>query len=237
MATKRKKEKVKELNQLFQSSQVLIFTDYRGLKVADITSLRRQLRDKGVEFHVTKNTLAELSANRTGLEEMIPMLDGPTAIAFLGEDIAGASKVLTDFARTSKILQIRGGLMGSKTISADQVGDLTKILSKEQYISQLLGAMKAPMQNFVNVLNAPLQGFVNVLNAQLNKLKEAGPEASTAEAVAEPTTGEATTEPKMEAATEAASEVQAEATAEAPVETPAETEAETETGTEAETEA
>src|SRR6185437_173843 len=120
----------------------------------------------------------ELSANRVGLEDMIPMLDGPTAIAFLGEDIAGASKVLTDYARTSKILQIRGGLMGSKTITADQVSDLTKILSKEQYIAQLMGAMRAPIQNFVNVLNAPLQGFVNVLNAQLNKLKDAGPTAN-----------------------------------------------------------
>ncbi|HST04834.1 MAG TPA: 50S ribosomal protein L10 [Chloroflexia bacterium] len=205
MATKRKKDKVKELNQLFADSQVLIFTDYRGLKVSDITSLRRQLRDKGVEFHVTKNTLAELAANRSGMEDMIPMLDGPTAIAFVGDDIAGASKVLTDYVRTSKILQIRGGLMGNKTITADQVGDLTKILSKEQYIAQLMGAMRGPIQSFVNVLNAPLQGFVNVLNAHLDKVKAGGPvEAEASEATseaAEPTAAEATeaAEPAAEA--------------------------------------
>lgn len=183
MATKKKKETVKELNHLFQNSQVLIFTDYRGLKVSDITTLRRQLRDKGVEYHVTKNTLGELAATRAGMEAMAPMLDGPTAIAFVGDDIPGAAKVLTDFVRTSKILQIRGGIMGKSIITADQVSDLTKILTREQYLSQLLGAMKGPIQNFANVLNAPIQGFVNVLNARLDKLKEeAAPASAPAEA-------------------------------------------------------
>jgi len=175
MATKKKKDTVKELNHLFQNSEVLIFTDYRGLTVSDITNLRRQLRDKGVEYHVTKNTLTELAASRSGLESMTPMLDGPTAIAFVGNDIPGAAKVLTDFVRNSKILQIRGGLMGKSVISADQVNDLTKILTREQYLSQLLGAMKGPIQNFTNVLNAPIQGFVNVLNARLDQLKAESP--------------------------------------------------------------
>ena len=182
MATKKKKETVKELSHLFENSQVLIFTDYRGLSVSDITNLRRQLRDKGVEYHVTKNTLTELAANRSGLDGMTPMLDGPTAIAFVNDDIPGAAKVLTDFVRSSRILQIRGGIMGTSVISADQVNDLTKILSREQYISQMLGAMKAPIQNFTNVLNAPLQGFVNVLNARLDQLKK---EDSAAPAAAE----------------------------------------------------
>jgi len=175
MATKKKKETVKELNHLFQNSEVLIFTDYRGLTVSDITNLRRKLRDKGVEYHVTKNTLTELAATRSGLEAMNPMLDGPTAIAFVGNDIPGAAKVLTDFVRNSKILQIRGGLMGKSVISADQVNDLTKILTREQYLSQLLGAMKGPIQSFTNVLNAPIQGFVNVLNARLDQLKAESP--------------------------------------------------------------
>ena len=108
MPTARKKETVKELQDLFEKSEVLIFTDYRGLRVADITSLRRQLRDKGVEYHVSKNTLTTLAARNAGLEELEAMLDGPTAIAFLGDDISGAAKVLADFARTSRILQIRG---------------------------------------------------------------------------------------------------------------------------------
>ena len=209
MATKKKKATVKELGHLFANSSVLIFTDYRGLKVSDLTNLRRVLRDKGVEYHITKNTLAELAAHRTSMDGMLPMLDGPTAIAFVGEDIPGAAKVLTEFVRTSKILQIRGGLMGNKAISADEIGDLTKILTKEQYLSQLMGAMRAPIQNFVNVLNAPIQSFVNVLNARLDQMNEGG--ASVPEVVSEA----AASEPVSEVASEVASEPVAEVTTEA----------------------
>lgn len=231
MATKKKKETVKELNQLFTNSQVLIFTDYRGLKVSDITNLRRTLREKGVEFHVAKNTLAELAATRTGMEGMVPMLDGPTAIAFVGDDIPGAAKALTDFVRTSKILQIRGGLMGNKTISADEVNDLTKILTKEQYISQLLGSMKAPIQSFANVLNAPIQNFVNVLNATLDKMKEGGLGAGATAAAEAPAEAGATQEAATETSenTEAAEPVAAEAPAETAETTDAPDAGETET--------
>ena len=111
MPTARKRQMVKEMQELFSGSQVLIFTDYRGLSVSDITNLRRQLREKGVEYHVTKNTLTTLAAGRAGMGELQDLLDGPTAIAFVHEDIQGAAKVLTDFARTSRILRIRGGLM------------------------------------------------------------------------------------------------------------------------------
>ena len=185
MATKKKKQTVKELNQLFTDSQVLIFTDYRGLRVADINLLRRQLRDKGVEYHVAKNSLATLAASRAGMDQMTNMLDGPTAIAFVSDDIPGAAKVLSDFVRSSKILKIRGGLMGSSVLNEYEVGELTKIKSREEYLAQLFGSMRAPIQNFVNVLNAPLQNFVNVLNARLDQLKEGGATAEPAPAGAE----------------------------------------------------
>src|SRR5690242_16477103 len=96
MPTARKRTAVRELQDLFSGSEVLIFTDYRGLSVAEITNLRRQLREKGVEYHVTKNTLTTLAADKAGLTEMNTLLDGPTAIAFVGDDIPGAAKVLTD---------------------------------------------------------------------------------------------------------------------------------------------
>jgi large subunit ribosomal protein L10 len=187
MATKKKKETVKELGQLFNDSQVLIFTDYRGLRVADINNLRRQLREKGVEYHVAKNSLATLAASRTGMEQMTAMLDGPTAIAFVSDDIPGAAKVLSDFVRTSRILKIRGGIMGSSVLNEYEVGELTKIKSREEYLAQLLGSMRAPIQNFVNVLNAPLQNFVNVLNARLDQMKEGGATMEAAEAAPEGT--------------------------------------------------
>src|SRR5947209_8249294 len=152
MPTAKKKETVKELQQLFQNSQVLIFTDYRGLTVADITNLRRLLREKGVEYHVTKNTLTTLASQHVGFGDLSTLLDGPTAIAFVGDDIPGAAKVLSDFVRTSRILQIRGGLVGRSVISADQVGDLTRILPREQYLAKLMSSMQAPIDGMMGVL-------------------------------------------------------------------------------------
>lgn len=175
MPTAKKREKVKELQSLLSQSQVLVFTDYRGMSVAEITNLRRQLREKGVEYHVTKNTLTELAANRANLGSVPSLLDGPTAIAFIGDDIPGGTKALTDYIRTSRtVMSIRGGIMGNQVLNPDQVGDLTKMLTREQYIAQVLGTMKAPMNNLVNVLSGTIRGVMNVLNAHIEKLKEAG---------------------------------------------------------------
>lgn len=185
MPTARKKETVKELNQLFNKSEVLIFTDYRGLKVSDLTNLRRQLREKGVEYHISKNSLTSLAAKRAGRENLGNLLDGPTAIAFVGQDIPGAAKVLQDFARTSRIMQIRGGLAGRDVLNAEQVGDLTKILTREQYIARVMGSMNAPAQNLVGVLGNTLRGILNVLQAHIDKLNEA---SGTAEGEVAPAT-------------------------------------------------
>lgn len=183
MATVRKRETVKELNQLFTKSEVMIFTDYRGLTVADLKSLRRQLRDKDVEYHIAKNSLTTIAARRAGQEGLADMLDGPTAIAFVGQDIPGAAKVLQDFVRTSKIMTIRGGLAGKQILSADQVGDLTKILTREQYIAKMMGSLNSPAQNIVGVLSNTLRGLMNVFQARIDQMNEGG-ETAPAEASA-----------------------------------------------------
>jgi large subunit ribosomal protein L10 len=188
MPTARKKEAVKELQHLFTDSQVLIFTDYRGLKVSDITQLRRQLREKGVEYQVSKNTLTTLAADRAGIDQLGNLLDGPTAIAFVNDDIQGAAKVLSDFARTSRILQIRGGLMGKAILTADQVNELTRLLTREQYIAKALGSMQSPISSMVNVLSGTIRSFMNVMQARVDQLKEQGDtsgDAATAEPAAE----------------------------------------------------
>ena len=191
MPTTKKKEIVKDLHGLLSGSQVLVFTDYRGMTVAEISNLRRQLREKGVEYHVTKNTLTTLAANRAGMEGLEQMLDGPTAIAFVGDDIPGGAKVLADFAKVSKVLTIRGGLAGRIVLNPDQVSDLTKILSREQYIAKMLGSMQSPISSMMNVLNGTIRGFMNVMQGRIDQLKEQGgtseaaggaaPEASIAE--------------------------------------------------------
>ncbi|MEA2574806.1 MAG: large subunit ribosomal protein [Chloroflexia bacterium] len=180
MPTARKKETVKEMSHLFNHSQVLIFTDYRGLRVSDLNNLRRQLRDKGVEYHISKNTLTTLAAKRAGVDQMGNLLDGPTAIAFVTDDIPGAAKVLQDFVRTSRILTIRGGLAGKQVLNADQVGDLTKILPREQYISKIMGSLNMPVTSLVSVLANTVRGFLNVLNALIDKQGGAPETAETA---------------------------------------------------------
>ena len=192
---------VKELQHLFTDSQVLIFTDYRGLSVADITNLRRQLREKGVEYHVTKNTLTTLAADKAGLEEISKMLDGPTAIAFVHDDIPGAAKVLADFVRTSRILQIRGGLMGRTVMDADQVSDLQKILSREQYIAKILGSMQSPMSGMVGTLTGVIRNFMNVMQARVDQLKEQGGAEEAEAETAAPTAEAASAAPEAEAST------------------------------------
>lgn len=186
MATAKKKATVKELEGLFGRSQVLIFTDYRGLTVSDITNLRRQLREKGVEYHVTKNTLTTLAAEHANMPGLEALLDGPTAIAFVGDDIPGATRVLTEFVRTSKILQIRGGLVGSSVLSSDQVGDLTKILPREQYIAKVIGAMQSPISGMVGVLAGVLRSVVTVMQAVADKKAEQGDGVAAPEAAAAP---------------------------------------------------
>ncbi len=184
MPTARKRETVKDFQKLFNNSQVLIFTEYRGLTVADLTNLRRQLREKGVEYHIAKNTLTELAAKRAGMEHMSDMLGGPVAIAFVRDDIPGATKVLNDFVRTSKIMQIRGGLAGKTVLNAEQVSDLTKMLTREQYIAQVMGTMQAPVRNFVTVLSGTIRGFMNVMQARIDQLKEQGDTSEAPEAPA-----------------------------------------------------
>jgi len=121
MPTPKKEATVEELTALLRRSQVAVLTDYRGMTVATITQLRRQLRDKGVEYHVTKNTLMTRAAHEAGLPQLEQLLTGPTAIAFVGDDIAGGIKALNDFVRTSRLTNlIRGALFGPSLVPADQ---------------------------------------------------------------------------------------------------------------------
>lgn len=235
MPTARKKETVKEINKLFTGSEVLIFTDYRGLRVSDLNNLRRQLRDKGVEYHISKNTLTTLAAKRAGVEELGPLLDGPTAIAFVGNDIPGAAKVLQDFVRTSRILTIRGGLAGKQILNADQVSDLTKILPREQYIAKIMGSLNMPVTSLVGVLANTVRSVMNVLNAIIDKqggVTETATEAGTDGATeAEPPRAEAASAdaPSEEAATAETPDEEAPTAELATPEAPANTDGATET--------
>lgn len=157
---------VSELKQDIENANAMIVTDYRGLKVSDITVLRRRLREINVEYKVAKNTLLTIAAGDAATEEFQKLLEGPTAVAFVrGEDTIAAAKALVDFARESKIMVIRGGMVEGHVYGAEQITALSKIPPKDVLISQMMGSIQAPISNFVGTLQGLMSGLVYTLQA------------------------------------------------------------------------
>jgi large subunit ribosomal protein L10 len=220
-----KERVVEELAERLRSSQTLIVADYRGLTMPQVDALRSKLLEHGARFQVVKNTLTRRAAEAAGAEQLLALLDGPTAIAFLesdGDPVAVA-KALTDAIRDTKILAVRGGVLDGKTITAEDVDSLAKLPPVDQLRGQVLGAVTAPLYAIVGLFTAPLQDLYGLIDARIEQLggeEEAAPapEASAAEA-----------EPQPEAAAEAEAEPEAapEPEAEAPAEAAATTDEET----------
>ena len=209
---------VSELAERLKSSQNLLVADYRGLTMPEIDELRTKLLESGARFSVVKNTLTRRAAEEAGVKQLLDLIDGPTAIAFIDAegDPAAAAKILNDTARAHDVLVIRGGLLEGDTVSDVEVKRLATLPPADVVCAQLAGAVAGPLTTVVGLFTAPLRDLVNVLDARITQLQEQGetvPEPE-AEAPAEEPAAEAeTTEP--EAAVE---EAPAE---EAPAEEPA----------------
>ncbi len=151
----------------FQSSEAVLLTDYRGLTVAQLGQLRRELRAKNAELHIVKNSLALRALDEVGMELPAELVNGPTAMAFLREDLAGPTKVLKDFAKETKdLMAIRGGFMGVAVMDAKGALALADLPSREELLSQLVGLLQQPQRQLLSVLSAPMRDFLNVLNAK-----------------------------------------------------------------------
>lgn len=170
MPTPRKEEAVRELTELIERSSAVIVTDYRGLSVSMLTDLRGQLRNADSEYHIAKNTLTVLAARSAGIEGLESALEGPTALAFALGDPAAPAKVLDDFARTSRILTIRAGLLNRRPLSADEVRELANIEPREVLIARVLGGLNSPIAGLVGVLNASISSIAYVLQARIDQL-------------------------------------------------------------------
>jgi len=211
MLKKDKERIVAELTDRLRSTQSLIVTDYRGLSVKEIDDLRTKLLEHGVRYTVVKNTLTRLAAEQAEAKDLLELLDGPTAIAFLGPeaDPAAAAKVLNDAAGTGRVLIIRGGLFEGQTITEADVKRLASLPPTDVLHAQLAGVLAAPLATIVGLFTAPLRDLVGVIDARIRQLEEQGEAAPKPEAVPEP---EAEAAPEAEA--EAAPEPEAEAAAE-----------------------
>jgi large subunit ribosomal protein L10 len=174
MARPEKVQEVEELADRFSRSSIAVVTDYRGLNVSDMVAFRARLREAGIEYRVSKNTLARFAADKSGREVIKEDLVGPTAIAFAYDDPVPAAKIVSEFARTSRILQVKGALLGDRRIGAAEVTRLAELPSREVLIAQVLGGMKGPIAGLVNVLNGVTQNLVGVLDARRRQLEEGG---------------------------------------------------------------
>ena len=195
---------VSELAERLKSSQNLLVADYRGLSMPEIDELRSKLLETGARFSVVKNTLTRLAAEEAGLKQLLDLIDGPTAIAFIDAegDPAAAAKILIDTARAHDVLVIRGGLLEGDTVSDVEIKRLATLPPADVVRAQFAGAVAAPLTTIVGLFTAPLRDLVNVLDARITQLQEQGetvPEPE-AEAAAE------TEEPQAEARAEAQAE-------------------------------
>jgi large subunit ribosomal protein L10 len=172
MRLEEKKQAVSELAQKLERCSIVITTSYRGITVAEMTELRRRLRQQEIEYRVIKNTLAAFAAEQAGKTELTSIIEGPTALAFGYGDMVVPARALTDYIRSAKSqLRINGGLVERRVLSAAEIADLATLPPKEVLIARLLIGMQGSILALVNVLNANLTGFINLLVARRNQLE------------------------------------------------------------------
>lgn len=149
-----KKAKVLEIKDKMEKAQGMVFAKYQGLTVEEDTELRKKLREAGVEYKVYKNTLTTLAAKELGLESLESYLVGPLSVAFGYEDATAPARVLNDFAKTHKKLELKAAIVEGNIYDSKEVERLAAIPSREILISKLLGSFKAPLSNLAYLLNA-----------------------------------------------------------------------------------
>ena len=166
MPTDAKRQAVTELAELLRSSSALAVADYRGLKVSEMQAVRRSLRANGVQLHIAKNRLLKIAALEAGLGELQTLLSGPTAIASSSGDETSLAKALAEALRPySKVVALRGGLLGGLAVDAAAFQQLANLPSREVLLGRLAGAMVAPIAGMAGVLAGILRNLVGVLSA------------------------------------------------------------------------
>ena len=211
MLKSQKEQVVAELVERLRATDSLIVADYRGLTNAELVALRAKLRGSGAQFQVVKNTLTRRAAQEAGADSLLALLEGPTAIAFVeadGDPVAVA-KALSDTARETKILSLRGGILSGRSISGDDVEELAKLPAPDVVKSQLVGVIIAPLTQLVGLIAAPLRDLVGLIDARIAQLEEGG------DTSAEPAVAAEEAPPPEEPVAAAEQEVVAEAVAEA----------------------
>ncbi len=153
-AIAKKASLVDEVVEKFQNAASVVIMDYRGLTVAEVTELRKQLREAGVEMKVIKNAILTRAAEKAGLPGLDEVFTGPTAIAFSNEDVVAPAKIIDEFAGKAKALEIKGGVIENKVASVEEIQALAKLPNREGLLSMLLSVLQAPVRNVAYAVKA-----------------------------------------------------------------------------------
>lgn len=159
-----KQQVVAEIEQRLKDASLIVFTDYRGLNVEEVSELREKLRVPGVEFKVLKNTMTRFALRNVGYQDVADQLHGPNAVLFSNEDVVGPAKTIFDFVRQHPNLEVKMGILEGQTVSAEKVKQLADLPPREVLLAQVVGTMQAPITSFVRVLNANITGLVRTLD-------------------------------------------------------------------------
>jgi len=166
MSTKAEKEvTVREVQQKIEKSKAVVLANYRGLNVLEVTELRKQLREAGVEYRVIKNTMTSRAAKAAKIEELDQYLSGPTALAFGYNDVVTPAKILANFAKDHKKMQLKGGILEGRVISLEMVKSLAQLPPREVLLGQVAGVLQAPLRGLATVLSGPLRNLAYVIEA------------------------------------------------------------------------
>ena len=169
MPTQRKVDSIADLKDKLSRTQMTLVADYRGLTVAEITDLRKRLRETGAELIVAKNTLTLIAAKETGYEGLEEHLSGPTALTFAFDDAAKTAKAINDFNKGPKKLVVRGGMLGNSLLSANALDQVASLPTREQVLAQIVGGVSSPVAGVVGVINAAITNVLYVLQARIDQ--------------------------------------------------------------------
>ena len=191
MPKAQKVEAVEELKVELRESQAALLTSFRGLKVAEMTELRRSLAASQTEFKVVKNSLAKIAARDIGLDDLLPLLEGSTAIAFVKGDPVTAARGLDEISRRYPALVLKGGVLTGRVLSAERAGALANLAPREVLLAQIAGALQAPLAKLAALLQAPVRSLGYALGAYRDKVSAGAPApaAAPAEPASEPAAG------------------------------------------------
>jgi len=185
MPTATKERTIEQAKEWYSKSSGVVFTDYRGLKVKELQELRSNLRLKGGELHVLKNTLFRIAAGDDTAKLPADLHNGTTAFAFVYSNEAEVAKALLDYARTSKKLVIKGGFFGGKAYTTKEVEALSELPPRDVLISQVIGLIASPLSNLVATIEALYADPIRVIGAVADKVAEGSPPPVTSEADAD----------------------------------------------------